>query len=296
MCECRACGRYRRGYCQHEKTENASHKNLPKFHGSIYSCSCEYLRDSSRFNRGSNFVWIIAALPAVAPIMLSSSRRLIELEPSVSAIASPSQGAVSPAPILHEPRCPASIVTLISMAFVELPPSAQALYNDDVNYYGPGSHGCSRAKPQQVSFSLHCAVRKRGASHECTGLCAWWRWPRRRRAWGLRRVAWGLGRLARRILGTLGVGRRSLLLRRQHVLPLGHWRRQYETVVPPVGIQDEAGGQGPAASDLIAYPKDGQSAEQLGKDKFECHRWAVGQTGFDPTQAACLEGRGYSVK
>ena len=62
---------------------------------------------------------------------------------------------------------------------------------------------------------------------------------------------------------------------------------------------------------LIVYPKNGQSQEQQGKDKFECHRWAVGQTGFDPTQpgrapgnrsdyfraqAACLEGRGYSVK
>jgi len=95
---------------------------------------------------------------------------------------------------------------------------------------------------------------------------------------------------------------------------------QYETVAPPaevqgqVGAQGSAGAPGPTApSDLIAYPKNGQSQEQLGKDKFECHRWAVGQTGFDPTeprggaapgnrsnylraQAACLEGRGYSVK
>jgi hypothetical protein len=65
---------------------------------------------------------------------------------------------------------------------------------------------------------------------------------------------------------------------------------------------------------LIAYPKNGQSADQQGKDKFECHQWAVTQSGFDPTQgasatatpakrsdymraqAACLEGRGYSVK
>jgi hypothetical protein len=93
---------------------------------------------------------------------------------------------------------------------------------------------------------------------------------------------------------------------------------QYETVAPPAGIQNQAaapgaGAQGAGASDLIAYPKNGQTEEQLGKDKFECHRWAVGQTGFDPTQpaggaapgnrsnylraqAACLEGRGYSVK
>jgi hypothetical protein len=88
---------------------------------------------------------------------------------------------------------------------------------------------------------------------------------------------------------------------------------QYETVAPPPGLQNQGGAQGAAPSELIAYPKNGQTDEQLGKDKFECHRWAVGQTGFDPTQpgggtasgnranylraqSACLEGRGYSVK
>jgi hypothetical protein len=88
---------------------------------------------------------------------------------------------------------------------------------------------------------------------------------------------------------------------------------QYETVAPPAGIQTQSGPQEPARSDLIVYPKNGQSQEVLGKDKFECHQWAVSQTGFDPTQpgggtapgnrsnylraqAACLEGRGYSVK
>jgi hypothetical protein len=95
---------------------------------------------------------------------------------------------------------------------------------------------------------------------------------------------------------------------------------QYQTVAPPAGIANPVrsptamSGQAAAApTDLIAYPKNGQSEEQLGKDKFECHRWAVSQTGFDPTQpgggsaggnrssylraqAACLEGRGYSVK
>ena len=89
--------------------------------------------------------------------------------------------------------------------------------------------------------------------------------------------------------------------------------RQYETVSPPPEIQGQAAAPSPAVSELIAYPKNGQSEEQQGKDKFECHRWAAGQTGFDPTQAgggaapekrsdyfraqaACLEGRGYSVK
>ncbi|MEA3134805.1 MAG: hypothetical protein QOG17_2651, partial [Gammaproteobacteria bacterium] len=65
----------------------------------------------------------------------------------------------------------------------------------------------------------------------------------------------------------------------------------------------------------IAYPKNGQTTEQQAKDKYECHHWATTQSGFDPTQgataasastgkrsdymraqAACLDGRGYSVK
>ena len=32
------------------------------------------------------------------------------------------------------------------------------------------------------------------------------------------------------------------------------------------------------------YPAQGQSKEQQGKDEFECHQWAVEQTGFDPTK------------
>jgi hypothetical protein len=88
---------------------------------------------------------------------------------------------------------------------------------------------------------------------------------------------------------------------------------QYETVAPPPNVQNQTEAQGSGSSELIAYPKNGQSAEQQGKDKFECHRWAAGQTGFDPTQpagatasarrsdyfraqGACLEGRGYSVR
>ena len=44
----------------------------------------------------------------------------------------------------------------------------------------------------------------------------------------------------------------------------------------------------PAYADLMIYPKGKQSAEQQSKDKYECHEWAVQQTGFDPmnTQSA----------
>jgi len=71
----------------------------------------------------------------------------------------------------------------------------------------------------------------------------------------------------------------------------------------------------PAADDLMIYPKNGQSKEQQSADQFECHNWAKGQTGFDPTEpgggapgnadaartnynramSACLQGRGYQV-
>ena len=78
---------------------------------------------------------------------------------------------------------------------------------------------------------------------------------------------------------------------------------------PDADDQDE--GQGPGS--LYVYPRNGQSEEQTAQDRFECHQWAVNQTGFDPTvgeaQAsssgtsedyhraiiACLDGRGYSA-
>ncbi len=68
---------------------------------------------------------------------------------------------------------------------------------------------------------------------------------------------------------------------------------------------------------LFIYPKEGQSEEQQATDRYECHRWSVDQTGFDPSQPsgdvsqeehtgkrleyqramkACLEARNYSVQ
>jgi len=34
------------------------------------------------------------------------------------------------------------------------------------------------------------------------------------------------------------------------------------------------------------YPQRGQSPQQQQQDRFECHQWAVQQTGFDPTMGA----------
>ncbi|WP_434456657.1 hypothetical protein JQR85_14470 [Stutzerimonas urumqiensis] len=84
---------------------------------------------------------------------------------------------------------------------------------------------------------------------------------------------------------------------------------RYEPVMPPPAVQ----GNAVSSYEVIAYPAQGQSAEQQGRDRYECHGWAVGQSGFDPAVAtrpvgaevtdryrralgACLTGRGYSVK
>jgi Glycine-zipper domain len=39
------------------------------------------------------------------------------------------------------------------------------------------------------------------------------------------------------------------------------------------------------AQGLIIYPAKGQSSDQMSRDRYECHSWAVQQSGFDPTQA-----------
>jgi Family of unknown function (DUF6515) len=95
---------------------------------------------------------------------------------------------------------------------------------------------------------------------------------------------------------------------------------QYEVVPPP--DDSTATTQPPPSSpdvfvyDVFVYPKNSQTETQQSHDKYECHKWAAQQTGFDPTQnsggvppdqladrhmayqramSACLEGRGYSV-
>ena len=64
-------------------------------------------------------------------------------------------------------------------------------------------------------------------------------------------------------------------------------------------------------ADIFAYPRNGQSDQQTSSDKFECHKWSVAQTGFDPTRSinlqgtaadyrraitACMDARGYTVR
>lgn len=42
----------------------------------------------------------------------------------------------------------------------------------------------------------------------------------------------------------------------------------------------------PAAQELYVYPARNQSDEQMGRDKEECHAWAVKETGVDPEKVA----------
>ena len=39
-----------------------------------------------------------------------------------------------------------------------------------------------------------------------------------------------------------------------------------------------------AGQQLFIYPTKGQTQEQQDRDRFECHQWAVQQTGFDPSK------------
>lgn len=38
------------------------------------------------------------------------------------------------------------------------------------------------------------------------------------------------------------------------------------------------------AGEMFIYPKNGQSNEQMEKDKYECYSWAKKQSGFDPME------------
>ena len=92
--------------------------------------------------------------------------------------------------------------------------------------------------------------------------------------------------------------------------------RGYMVVDQPEGdVSRAAPTQAASASggQMFVYPRNGQSEKQLADDRYQCHRWAVGQTGYDPTNlsgppssrgrtdyqramAACLDGRGYTAR
>ena len=90
-------------------------------------------------------------------------------------------------------------------------------------------------------------------------------------------------------------------------------REQPPVYIPPAPLLTPSSNER-----IFVYPRQGQSEEQQAKDSYECRSWAVGQTGYDPTQlsagdikeaqrnqmradynraqGACLDGRGYTMK
>jgi len=104
--------------------------------------------------------------------------------------------------------------------------------------------------------------------------------------------------------------------------PYGFYRPYYSPWYgyPTVGVgvqvsPRKARTAAPAAEQrslkMYVYPAAGQTDAQLAEDRYQCHVWATGQSGYDPTLGtgsrddadgytraftACMEGRNYVVK
>ncbi|MFA5321625.1 MAG: DUF6515 family protein [Smithella sp.] len=97
----------------------------------------------------------------------------------------------------------------------------------------------------------------------------------------------------------------------------------YAVVEPPEGeVSDTPSDEDNDSANIdenkmFIYPRNGQNEKQQANDRYECHKWAVEQTNYDPTgippeipvqqimqkrsdyqqaMAACLDGRGYTTK
>jgi hypothetical protein len=55
---------------------------------------------------------------------------------------------------------------------------------------------------------------------------------------------------------------------------------------PPSRRVVEAAPPAPPNTTVYVYPTGGQSQQQLGRDRYECHLWAVKQSSFDPSVTA----------
>ncbi|MGY2290164.1 DUF6515 family protein [Pseudomonas sp. SDO528_S397] len=89
--------------------------------------------------------------------------------------------------------------------------------------------------------------------------------------------------------------------------------QQYVVVEPPTAAPAPPAAPQGNGYDVIAYPANGQSPAQVQQDGYDCYRWAVQQSGFDPravtyapapavvqtyrqAQGNCLTSRGYQVQ
>lgn len=89
--------------------------------------------------------------------------------------------------------------------------------------------------------------------------------------------------------------------------------QQYVVVQPPTAVPTPQPAPQGNGYDVVAYPANGQSPAQVQQDGYDCYRWAVQQSGFDPrtvtyapapavvqtyrqAQGNCLTSRGYQVQ
>lgn len=80
----------------------------------------------------------------------------------------------------------------------------------------------------------------------------------------------------------------------------------YVVVAPPPGAENLPPPVVPAPGvppEPVIYPRSGQTPEQTESDRRECNRWATTQAGamadasvFQRAVAACMDGRGYTVR
>jgi hypothetical protein len=54
---------------------------------------------------------------------------------------------------------------------------------------------------------------------------------------------------------------------------------------PPRHVHRTVEAPPPPPSQVYVYPNNGQDAARLDRDRYECHVWAVKQSGFDPSNA-----------
>jgi len=86
------------------------------------------------------------------------------------------------------------------------------------------------------------------------------------------------------------------------------------SAVGGAGVAAESTADSAKGNKALIYPKNGQSPEQQARDRYECYRFGVTQSGFDPmhppgagpasngqadferAQGVCLDAHGYAVR
>lgn len=63
-------------------------------------------------------------------------------------------------------------------------------------------------------------------------------------------------------------------------------RASYRLLLMALTLVFAPGSAWTQSGGIYVYPAKGQSQEQQNKDRYECHTWAVQQTGFDPSRPA----------